>query len=96
MVQKKNFDDEGNPINVDSELDEIMAKLESFVDTDTIVGEEDEIEIEETNDVDISKFNDLGMAETVSEEDEDVELDLDELKNTINRQVGETLSKYFK
>jgi len=94
---EEDFDDEGNPINVDSELDEIMAKLESFVDTDAIgVGEKDEIEIEETADVDITQFNDLGMAETVSDVDEEVELDLDELKNTINRQVGETLSKYFK
>ena len=36
------------------------------------------------------------MAETVSEEDEEVELDLEELKSDINKHVEETLSKYFK
>jgi hypothetical protein len=70
-----------------------MDKLESFIDTDTIV---DEDEIEEGGDIDISQFNDLGMAETVSDVDEDVELDLDELKGEINKHVDATLSKYFK
>jgi hypothetical protein len=36
------------------------------------------------------------MAETVSDVDEDVELDLDELKGEINKHVDATLSKYFK
>lgn len=74
----------------DEELDEIMDKLESFIDTDAIV---DEVEIEE---VDIADFNDLGMAENESEVDEEVEFDLDELKGEINKHVDDTLSKYFK
>ena len=87
------FEDEEIPADGDTELDEIMDKLESFIDTDAIVDEE---EIEESGDVDIKQFNDLGMAETVSEEDEEVELDLEELKSDINKHVEETLSKYFK
>jgi len=102
------FDDEGNPIedesddefedeeipsDADAELDEIMDKLESFVNTDTITGED---EVKESDEVDVTKFNDLGMAENVSEEDEDIELDLEELKGEINKHVEETLSKYFK
>lgn len=87
------FEDEEIPSDEDTELDEVMDKLESFIDTDTIV---DEDEIEEGGDIDISQFNDLGMAETVSDVDEDVELDLDELKGEINKHVDATLSKYFK
>ena len=87
------FEDEEIPADGDTELDEIMDRLESFIDTDAIVDEE---EIEESGDVDIKQFNDLGMAETVSEEDVDVELDLEELKSDINKHVEETLSKYFK
>lgn len=87
------FEDEEIPADGDTELDEIMDRLESFIDTDAIV---DEDEIEESGDVDIKQFNDLGMAETVSEEDEEVELDLEELKSDINKHVEETLSKYFK
>lgn len=100
-----NFDEDGEPIgdvsddeeipsDEDTELDEIMSKLESFVDTDAIVDEEEDIE--EKKEFDITKFNDLGMAETVSDLDEEVELDLDELKGEINKQVDATLSKYFK
>lgn len=87
------FEDEEIPADGDTELDEIMDRLESFIDTDAIV---DEDEIEESGDVDIKQFNDLGMAETVSEVDEEVELDLEELKSDINKHVEETLSKYFK
>ncbi len=105
------FDEEGEPIDdesgddelgdeiedddipTDTELDEVMDKLESFIDTDSIV---DEDEIEEGGDIDITQFNDLGMAETVSEEGEEFELDLEELKGEINKHVDDTLSKYFK
>lgn len=87
------FEDEEIPSDEDTELDEVMSKLESFIDTDAIVDEEDDID---ESDVDITQFNDLGMAETVSDVDEDVELDLDELKGEINKHVDATLSKYFK
>ena len=43
----------------------------------------------EADEIDLSKYADLG--------EEDVqEIDLDEIKNEINKSVGETLSKYFK
>ena len=41
----------------------------------------------ENNEIDLSKYSDI---------DDIQELDLDEIKNEINRTVGETLSKYFK
>ena len=44
----------------------------------------------ETDEIDLSSYTDLG------EEDETQEIDLDEIKNEINKSVGETLSKYFK
>jgi hypothetical protein len=74
------------------EIDEIMAKLESFVDTPV----EEEGPVEEN--IDLDQFNDLGIEEEISEEsdDEDVVLDLEELKSEINKHVESTLSKYFK
>lgn len=44
----------------------------------------------ETDEIDLSSYADL------DEEDETQEIDLDEIKNEINKSVGETLSKYFK
>lgn len=58
-----------------------MKSLEEFIDTPI-----------EKQEIDLSKYADLGK---VSEEDEIRELDLDEIKNEINKSVGETLSKYF-
>lgn len=66
----------------DEDIDEesSMDALEAFINTP--------IEAEE---IDLSSYADLG------EESDDIqELDLDEIKNEINRTVGETLSKYFK
>lgn len=77
----------------DEDLDEIMAKLENFVDSDLESSEE---EVEETS---IEDFGDLGVQhEEVSEGDEEEleEIDLDELKSEINKHVDATLSKYFK
>jgi hypothetical protein len=45
----------------------------------------------DVEEIDLSKYADLGETE-----DDIQELDLDEIKNEINRSVGETLSKYFK
>jgi hypothetical protein len=54
--------------------------LESFINTP--------IEAEE---IDLSKYADI------DEESDDIqEIDMDEIKNEINKSVGETLSKYFK
>lgn len=74
------------------EIDEIMAKLESFVDTPV----EEEGQVEEK--IDLDQFNDLGIEEDISEEsdDEEVEIDLEDLKSEINKHVESTLSKYFK
>jgi hypothetical protein len=68
----------------DLEEDLSMDALESFINTPIETGDE----VEE---IDLSKYADLG-----EEEDTIEELDLDEIKNEINRTVGETLSKYFK
>lgn len=75
----------------DEDIDEIMSKLESF-----IVAPNEETDVDEK--VDINQFNDLGVEEEVSEEDEndEYEIDLEELKGEINKMVDETLSKYFK
>ena len=66
----------------DEDIDEnsSMDALESFINTP--------IEAEE---IDLSKYADI------DEELDDVqEIDMDEIKNEINKSVGETLSKYFK
>lgn len=63
-----------------------MAALESFVDTPVdMVGEMGE-------DDDLRKYADI---DETSHMDEEKEIDLDEIKNSINQAVGETLSKYF-
>ena len=83
--------DEPEDDGVDAEIDEIMAKLESFINEP--VGEESsEEEISEKS------IEDYGITHEseVSEEEEIGEIDLDELKNEINKHVDETLSKYFK
>jgi hypothetical protein len=60
--------------------DSSMDALESFINTP--------IEAEE---IDLSKYADI------DEESDDIqEIDMDEIKNEINKSVGETLSKYFK
>jgi hypothetical protein len=66
----------------DEDIDEdlTMDALESFINTP--------IEAEE---IDLSKYADLD-----EESDEIQEIDMDEIKNEINKSVGETLSKYFK
>jgi hypothetical protein len=72
----------------ESDLDEYdsMSALESFIDSPVNLGDES------NDEVDLSKY-----AVTDGDADEDVqELDLDEIKNEINRSVGETLMKYFK
>ena len=77
-------DDEEVPSEDDlSEMDSMDA-LESFINTP--IGGDSDVE-----EIDLSKYADLGETE-----DDIQELDLDEIKNEINRSVGETLSKYFK
>jgi hypothetical protein len=62
-----------------------MSALESFIDSPVDLGDESNEE------VDLSKY-----AVTDGDADDIQELDLDEIKNEINRSVGETLMKYFK
>jgi hypothetical protein len=66
----------------DEELGEThaMDKLESFINTPISTEEE----------IDLSKYADLGSL------DETKEIDLDEIKNEINRSISTTLGKYFK
>jgi hypothetical protein len=66
----------------DSDLGEIhsMDKLESFINTPISTDEE----------IDLSKYADLGSV------DETKEIDLDEIKNDINKSISDTLGKYFK
>ena len=66
-----------------SEMDDPMDKLESFINTPI-----------ETHEINISDYSDLGKGDMG--EDSIVELDMSEIKNAINKSVGETLSKYFK
>ncbi len=67
----------------DEELGEIhaMDKLETFINTPVSTDEE----------INLSKYADLGGAL-----DETKEIDLEEIKNEINKSISETLGKYFK
>jgi hypothetical protein len=67
----------------DEELGETMDRLESFLNMPAVQDEE----------IDLSKYSNLGMS---NEEDITKELDLDEIKNEINKSISETLGKYFK
>ena len=67
-----------------SEYDSMDA-LESFIDSPVNLGDES------NDEVDLSKY-----AVTDGDAEDIQELDLDEIKNEINRSVGETLMKYFK
>jgi hypothetical protein len=62
------------------EMDGLDA-LESFINTPV-----------ETDEIDLSSYADI---DETSHMDEEKEIDLDEIKNSINQAVGETLSKYF-
>lgn len=62
-----------------------MDALESFVNTPVDM-------VDEMDEIDFSNYADI---EETSYMDEEKEIDLDEIKNSINQAVGETLSKYF-
>jgi hypothetical protein len=76
---------EDEEIPSEDEISEMnaMDALESFIDTPI-----------DYNEIDLSKYSDID--ENIGDMDDVQELDLDEIKNEINRTVGETLSKYFK
>ncbi len=96
IPSEDSMDDEFGNEPSDEELDEIMSKLESFVDA-PIEEMGDLPESEELEEKRIEDIADLSVRhEEVSEEEQDVELDLDELKKEINKNVDDTLSKYFK
>jgi hypothetical protein len=94
--------EDGEEIPSEDDLSEMdsMDALETFINTPMDTEEDYEPrkfdkdyskwdgDVEE---IDLSKYADLGETE-----DDIQELDLDEIKNEINRSVGETLSKYFK
>lgn len=69
--------------NVGEDLGEInaMDKLESFINTPISTDEE----------IDLRKYSDLG-----GDVNETKEIDLDEIKNEINKSISQTLGKYFK
>jgi hypothetical protein len=71
----------------ETDIDEYdsMSALESFIDSPVDLGDES------NDEVDLSKY-----AVDSGDDEEIQELDLDEIKNEINRSVGETLMKYFK
>ena len=78
-------DDEETPSEPtnDEELGETMDRLENFLNMPAVQDEE----------IDLSKYADLG---TPNEGDITKELDIDEIKNEINKSISETLGKYFK
>ena len=65
----------------DDELGETFNKLDNFVNDDL-----------NFSDFDINEFADLEDEPS----NDDVEIDLDEIKNELNRSIDNTLSKYFK
>lgn len=77
-------DDETTPAEPESDEDlgemHAMDKLESFINTP----------IQSDEEIDLSKYSDLGSME------ETKEIDLDEIKNEINKSIADTLGKYFK
>jgi len=79
-----------------NEMDDMdpMDALESFVNEPAIdvVDDMDEIDLSSYshNETNVSAFADI------DEMNDEVELDLDEIKHSINTAIGETLSKYFK
>jgi hypothetical protein len=68
----------------DEDLGEMsmMDKLETFINMPAVQDEE----------IDLSKYADLGSVQ----EDDIKEVDLEEIKKEINRNIEETLGKYFK
>jgi hypothetical protein len=98
-VDEPEMEDEEMPAvepEAEEDLNEIdaMDALESFVNAPAIdiTGDMDEIDLSSYsyNETDISSFADI------DEKNDEVELDLDEIKHSINNAIGETLSKYFK
>jgi hypothetical protein len=73
-------------VEPESEMNEYdsMDALEAFINNP--------IEPNEPNEIDLSKYSQLG---SIPEEDELKELDLEEIKKDINQAIGERLSKYF-
>lgn len=78
------------PSGEESEMDE-MKSIEEFINNPIVKKEVDlsKYAHQTDEDMDLSKYADLEDSEDLKE------IDLDEIKNTINQAVGETLSKYF-
>jgi hypothetical protein len=73
---------EESPEMSDTELGEIINKLNKFVKTKAP---------QETDEIDLSKYADIG-----NEKEEVSEIDMDKIKKEINDSISGTLSKYFK
>jgi hypothetical protein len=73
-----------------NEMDDMdpMDALESFVNAPAIDV------VDDMEEIDLSSYADID--ETMYQKNDEVELDLDEIKHSINNAIGETLSKYFK
>jgi hypothetical protein len=73
-----------------NEMDDMdpMDALESFVNAPAIDV------VDDMEEIDLSSYADID--ETMHQKNDEVELDLDEIKHSINNAIGETLSKYFK
>lgn len=67
--------------NSESELGEVMDKLESFINSPI-----------QNDEIDLSKYADIDE----ENHDQEVEIDIDEIKSEIQRSISETLGKYFK
>jgi len=83
-------DDEGSDFDLppveddddtESELGEVMDKLESFINTPI-----------DNNEIDLSKYADISE----TNHNDEVEIDIEEIKNDIQKSIAETLGKYFK
>ena len=71
-----------------------MDALDAFINTPVDMVGDDSEEMEE---IDLSNYStNIEDYADIDEENKEVEIDLDEIKNSINSAIGETLSKYFK
>jgi hypothetical protein len=79
-----------------NEMDDMdpMDALESFVNAPAIDV------VDDMEEIDLSSYsyneNEISAYADIDEMNDEVELDLDEIKHSINTAIGETLSKYFK
>jgi hypothetical protein len=93
------FSDEEEPED-EEEIDEVIGKLENFINNSM---DDEEIDEQEDEEIDLSSISMGGgdveselSEEEISEKDEDVEIDIEEVKRKISDTVNATLSDIFK